>query len=44
MGHVSIIKTRAENTILYIIAAPKVGKRESGKLGNWEISQWFFSL
>jgi hypothetical protein len=43
MGHVSIIKTRAGNTILYIIAALKVSKRETGKLGNWKISQWVFS-
>jgi hypothetical protein len=37
-----MIKKRAGNTILYIIAAPKVGKREGGKVGKWEISQWFF--
>ncbi len=37
MGHVSIIETRAGKTILYIIAAPKVGKRESGKVGNFPV-------
>jgi hypothetical protein len=42
MGQDSIDKTRAGNTILYIMAALLVRKRESGKLGNWENSQWVF--
>ncbi len=42
MGHVSIIKARAGNTILYIIAAPKVGKRESGKWENGKFPSGFF--
>ncbi len=37
-GHVSIKKTCAWNVILFIMAAPKVGKWESGKVGKWERS------
>jgi hypothetical protein len=38
-GHVSVQKTRAEKTILYVMAAQREEKWESGKMG---IFHWCF--